>query len=654
MATTPASEFSPTTNHSGGADESAASTPAAPWSIDDARALYGTTSWGKQYFDINDDGDVICKISAEQGGHRVSLKKIVDHIKTLDLHTPVILRIENLIGDRVAQLNNAFAAAIKESGYEGNYRAVFPIKVNQQRQVIESIVDAGQPFSHGLEAGSKAELLVAITAKLAPESLIVCNGYKDEEYLDLAMMAGNHNRQVFIVIETIEELRRAIRRSRELSIRPLLGVRLKLTTAVDGHWSADSGDRGLFGVTPSQLIEIVDVLSQANMLDCLQMLHFHVGSQIPNIRNIRDGLREACRYYIDLKSDGAPMGYLNIGGGLAVDYDGTASTQTHSRNYHLKEYCVDVVETIINTLQPWDVEHPTIISESGRWTVAPMSVLIFDVLAVNRFESTELEIDDDAEYCEPIVNLIDTLENLRDRRVQENYNDTIYFRDQLRELFRAGVIRLRDRALGENIALAILERIAHDIIPRLQRVPQELAGLPDELADIYYGNFSVFQSLPDSWAINQVFPVMPIHRHLEPPDRTAVIADLTCDCDGRLDRFVDGVGNHSCTIPLHSMDASQYLIGVFLVGAYQETLGDFHNLLGDNNVVSVRINGEDQFEITNTVHGDSIADVLQYVEYDVDELLNQFRKRQNGDCESGQKLESMIRESLAGYTYFEE
>ena len=654
MATTPTSDGSSTAGDSPNEVESLVHPPARPWSIDDARSMYGINTWGKRYFDIDDNGEVICQIPAEQGGYRVSLKRIIDQLRKMNLHTPVILRVENLISDRVAHLNNAFSAAIQESGYQGNYRAVFPIKVNQQRQVVESIVDAGRPFSHGLEAGSKAELLIAITAKLAPESLIVCNGYKDEEYLDLAMMAGHHDLKIFIVIETIEELRRAIRRSRELKIKPMLGVRLKLTTAVDGHWSADTGDRSLFGVTPRQLIEMVDVLSQANMLDCLQMLHFHVGSQIPNIRNIRDGLREACRYYIDLKSDGAPLGYLNIGGGLAVDYDGTASTQTHSRNYHLKEYCVDVVETIINTLQPRDVAHPTIISESGRWTVAPMSVLLFDVLAVDRFESAELEIEDGVEYCEPIVNLIATLNNLRDRRVQEHYNDTIYFRDQLRELFRAGVVRLRDRALGENIALAILERIAHDIIPRLQRVPQELASLPDDLADIYYGNFSVFQSLPDAWAINQVFPVMPIHRHLEKPDRTAVIADLTCDCDGRLDRFVDGEGNHSSTIPLHSMDANQYLIGVFLVGAYQETLGDFHNLLGDNNVVSVRITGDEQFEINNTIQGDSIAEVLQYVEYDVNALLDQFRERQSDGCDQGQELESMIRESLAGYTYFEE
>ena len=364
------------------------------------------------------------------------------------------------------------------------------------------------------------------------------------------------------------------------------------------------------------------------MLDSLQMLHFHLGSQLTNIRNVRDGVREACRFYIGLVEDGAPMGFLDLGGGLAVDYDGTFSTEPHSRNYDLNEYCVDIVESVMDSLNKHGVPHPVLVSESGRWTVAPTSVLLFNVLSVTDFDPMPIETEPDQEFCQPIRNLFDAIENLHVRRVQENFNDANYYRDQLRELFRSGQIQLRERAFGENLYLTVLSRIAFEILPQLSRIPAELASLHDQLADIYYGNFSVFQSLPDAWAIEQIFPAMPIHRLDEEPTRTAIIADLTCDCDGKLDQFTDSNGDASRTLKLHPLRENEpYYLGVFLVGAYQETLGDMHNLFGDTNVASVAIDENGKVQFVEEIQGDSISDVLRYVEYQPQDLVERFRSK---------------------------
>lgn len=638
------------------------SVEAETWTLEDSRQLYGIRRWGNDYFDIADDGFVSLTVPTPGGVKSVSMQRVIDGLRDRELSMPVMLRIENLIDDRVVQLNQGFRKAIESVGYQGNYRAVFPIKVNQQKHVIDSIASAGESFHHGLEAGSKPELIVAMSMASTLESLIVCNGYKDEEFIDLGLQARRLGYKCFFVIESIDELSLILERAKHWDVAPLIGVRVKLSTKVDGYWANDSGDRSLFGLTACQLIAAVDLLTEAGQLNCLQMLHFHLGSQLTNIRNVRDGVREACRYYLNLVQDGAPMGYLDIGGGLAVDYDGTFSTQSHSRNYDLNEYCVDVIEAVMNSLDAAGVAHPCVVSESGRWTVAPTSMLLFNVLSVTDFDPMEMPIDPNHAYCEPVRCMFDAMANLHVRRVQENFNDVNYYRDQLRDLFRSGAISLRERAFGENLYLQVLQRIVSEILPQLERVPSELSTLQEKLADIYYGNFSVFQSLPDAWAIEQVFPVMPLHRLDEFPSRNAVIADLTCDCDGKLDRFTSGDGDPSPTLKLHPVKTGQpYYLGVFLVGAYQETLGDLHNLFGDTNVASISIDGDGNIQFVEEIHGDSISDVLSYVEFQPQDLIQRFRSKAEHATANNvisvaqrQEMLKLYRESMQGYTYFEE
>lgn len=634
-------------------------TSADSWTIENAFDLYGVNRWGMGYFGIADNGNLTYHPPGIEGRPSVEFAKIIDGLRQRGLDMPVMLRLENVVDDRILRLNTAFASAIKSCGYKNEFRGVFPIKVNQQAHVIEAITQFGEPFGHGLEAGSKAELLIAMSQLQSNDSLIICNGYKDEEFIDLACQATRIGFKCFFVIETPKELPMVLKRAQHWDVRPLIGVRVKLSTTVEGHWSHDSGDRSLFGLSTVQLIKIVDQLRDAGMLDCLQLLHFHLGSQIPNIRNIRDGVTEACRFYLDLLQEGAPMGYFDIGGGLAVDYDGNNSIETHSRNYDLDEYCIDVVEAIMASLDPHDVAHPQIISESGRWTVAPMSVLIFNVLEVNKFSPQPIPEELPDELPDEVRCLLQTLEGIEPRRLQEHFNDAIYYRDLARKGFRSGNLNLRERALAENIYLTILHRIA-ELVPQMRRPPAQLQSIGEMLSDIYYGNFSVFQSLPDSWAINQVFPVMPLQRLHQCPTQNAIIGDLTCDCDGKLDRF-GGPDADVSTLKLHALDDSEdYCIGVFLVGAYQETLGDLHNLFGDANVASVRVTASGQLRFVHELEGDSIGDVLSYVEYQPGDTFKRFRLRAENAVEEGrisvsqrQEMLKLFSESLRGYTYFE-
>ncbi len=628
------------------------------WVIEKSKDLYGIDRWSNGYFGIAPNGNLTITAPG-LAEHPIELLEVVGGLKQRGLEMPVMLRIENLLVDRVEQLNGAFSKAISESNYQGDYRSVFPIKVNQQNHVVAEIARFGEKFAHGLEVGSKAELLIAMSTLRSKDSLIVCNGYKDEEFVDLGLQASRIGYQCFFVIETPSELGLILERADHWKIKPLLGVRLKLSTEVDGHWSNDSGDRSLFGLSTTQLMDVVDHLRQRELLDCLQLLHFHLGSQIPNIRNIRDAVSEACRFYIDLVEEGAPLGYLDLGGGLAVDYDGSSSTATHSRNYDLDEYCIDIVETVMASLDPPGVPHPTLVTESGRWTVAPTSILLFNVLSVSTFDPTPFPELKNEELSESTLSLLETLSALKERRLQENYNDAIYFRDQMRMAFRVGEISLRERALAENICLTILNKIA-ELVPKLKKPTADLVKMCESLSDIYYGNFSVFQSLPDAWAIEQVFPVMPLQRLNEKPTRSAIIADLTCDCDGKLSRFANEDGPAS-TVPLHPLHPDEdYLIGVFLVGSYQETLGDLHNLFGDTNVASIRITQEASIEFIHELEGDRISDVLSYVEYQPQEMSNRFRTMAETAVRDGaitvaqrQEMLRLFNESLRGYTYFE-
>ncbi|UTF60344.1 biosynthetic arginine decarboxylase [Gilvimarinus sp. DA14] len=629
------------------------------WSAKQSAELYGIEEWGGGYFGINSDGNVEVRAPGNGGKTAVALTDIIDGLQQRGLDMPVLLRIENLVDSRISILNESFAEAIKVTGFKGQYRGAFPIKVNQQSHIVEEIARFGERYNHGLEAGSKAELMIAMSVLQNRESLIVCNGYKDAEFIDLGLQARKLGFKCIFVLETMAEVRLVIERSRELNVDPIIGVRLKLSTKVEGHWAEDSGDRSLFGLTTNQLVDIIDELREAELLHCLELLHFHLGSQIPNIRSIRAGVLEACRYYIEMVGEGAPLKYMDLGGGLAIDYDGTSSVSGHSRNYTVQEYCVDVVEAIAQQLDAHNLPHPTIVTESGRATVAHTSVLLFNILDVGHFEPGPIPAELPENPHEQLSNLWHTLKMIEVNRLQENYNDVIYYRDQVRDCFFRGEINLRDRALAENLCLAGLQQIVA-LLPEMKRIPPELEALPEQLADIYYGNFSVFQSLPDSWAINQVFPVMPIHRLNEEPTRKATIADLTCDCDGKLDSFAGPEGETN-TLSLHPIKhGEEYHLGVFLVGAYQETLGDLHNLFGDTNVASVRINHDGSLDFVHELHGDSIADVLSYVEYDPQSMFRQFRMAAEQAVRDGrisvserQSMLTAYSESLRGYTYFE-
>jgi arginine decarboxylase len=633
--------------------------PEPTWTVDDSINLYGVNRWGLGYFGISETGNATIKAPTANGTQTIEFAEIIEGLKQRGLEMPVMLRLENMVDDRITILNESFGRAIKEANFKGQYRGVFPIKVNQQSQVIAEIARFGERFGHGLEAGSKAELMIAMSMLSSKESMIVCNGYKDTEFIDLGLQARRIGFKCFFVVETPKEVPTILERARHWGVEPLLGVRVKLSTAVDGHWSGVSGDRSLFGLTTVQLIEIVDKLRDAGMLHCLQMLHFHLGSQIPNVRNVRDGVFEACRFYLDLLKEGAPMGYFDLGGGLAVDYNGSASTGPHSSNYDIDEYCADIIEAISESLDPHNAPHPTIISESGRWTVAPMSVLLFNILDVSDFQPQPLPDPLPDNLHDSVESLLYTLGHIDVRRLQENCNDAIYYRDQARRAFQTGEVSLRERALAENISLAILHEVARRV-PEMSRPPVSLLSINDLLSDIYYGNFSVFQSLPDAWAIQQVFPVMPIHRLDEEPVHNAIISDLTCDCDGQLKRFV-GEEADTSTLRLHSFHEDQdYYLGVFLVGAYQETLGDLHNLFGDTNVVSVRVTETGQLEYVHELEGDSIADVLSYVEYQPQEIYQKFREQAEAAVRDGQisvsqrqEMLGLFTESLRGYTYFE-
>ncbi|MDO6461526.1 biosynthetic arginine decarboxylase [Granulosicoccaceae sp. 1_MG-2023] len=626
------------------------------WTIDDAATLYSLSDWSSDYFDISPAGEVEVVAPGYETPVRISLMDVVSGMRERGLDMPVMLRITNILDHCISRLNESFARAIAATGYQNHYRGVFPIKVNQQCQVVEEIAHFGARYHHGLEAGSKAELLVALANLSSNDAYIICNGYKDEEFVELGLRARQMGIKCFFVVETPAELQIIIERSQALGIAPLIGVRAKLASEVDGHWSEDSGDRSLFGLSATQLIDVVDRLKAADMLDSLQLLHFHLGSQIPNIRNIRHGAAEAIRYYVDLAREGAPMGHLDIGGGLAVDYEGAHNSDAHSKNYSLDEYCADVVEAVMEALDPLGLPHPVILSESGRATVAYASILLFNILDVTDFEPGPLPDTCPEDASEQIQRLFETNAQLGYDNIQRSYNNASHYRDEMRELFRRGQLNLRERALGENMYLNIMQRITA-MLPQLDRVPQELESLHETLSDIYYGNFSVFQSLPDTWAIDQIFPVLPIHRLQEEPTRRAIIADLTCDCDGKIDNFIGG----EKTIPLHALqDGEDYYLGVFLVGAYQETLGDLHNLFGDTNIVNIRINSDGSFDFIREMHGDSIADVLSYVEYHPDRLFEQFRDSAEQAVRRGvisardrQAIMDAFSASLRGYTYYE-
>ena len=628
------------------------------WTSENSADLFGVRNWGVGYFDVSEKGDLTIRPGGRGTEATISMMDIMDGLKARGIGMPVLLRFGDILASRIAAINGSFHKAMAESNYKGVFRGVFPIKVNQQQQVVEDIVAYGRPFHFGLECGSKPELITALAYSQDPESLIVCNGYKDEEFIDLALFALKMGMQAILVIEMPSELELILDRAAKLGVKPRIGVRAKLATRGGGHWNESGGDRSQFGLSAAQIIDLVDYLRKRDMLDCLEMLHYHLGSQIPNIRSVQAGIVEAGRMYVDLVREGARMGMLNVGGGLAVDYDGSHSNFASSANYSIDEYAGDIVEGIMQRTDEAGIPNPTIVSESGRATVAHHSVLLFDIFDVSRFESNGLPESLPEGSHEHVKRLMEIRGTITAKNAQECYHDAVFCRDETRSLFTQGAVTLRERALAERIFWSIINRIA-DEIRGLKYIPDELEDLETAIADVYFGNFSVFQSLPDSWAIEQLFPIMPVCRLNEHPSRKAVLADITCDCDGKIDRFID-LHDVKRTLPLHELNGKDYYLGVFLVGAYQETLGDLHNLLGDTNVVSVKLGASGVVEYAEEIAGDTVADVLSYVEYDVQDMVEMMRRTAENAVRQGRitpeerrVIMAAYEGGLRGYTYFE-
>ncbi len=629
------------------------------WTIEDSAELYGIKRWGKDYFTVNADGDVCVTPMGKGEGPSISLHEIARGIEERGLSMPVLLRIENILGSQIRMLHNTFQKVFAETGYQGDYKGVFPIKVNQQEQVIEAIAEFGKEFNHGLEAGSKPELIAAISMLDNPDACLICNGYKDEEFIDLGLHALKMGLTCIFVIEVPGELDTILARAKELNVKPLLGIRVRLASRADGNWAESGGDSSVFGLNMPQTVEILDILKKSDMLDRLRLLHYHIGSQIPDISSIRTAAFEACRIYEELAAEGAPMGYLDLGGGLAVDYDGTQTNTYSSRNYSIEEYCCDIAETIITVLDKRHIPHPTIITESGRVTVSYYSVLIFNILDVSHFSPQPIPENVPESTNDLLENMVETYKLISSTNLQESYNDAIFYRDQARQMFKHGQISIRERAVSESVFKNTLLKISV-LAQDAENVSDDVKNIDAIIHDIYYGNFSLFQSLPDVWAIKQFFPVMPLHRLNEYPDTSGIISDITCDCDGKMDIF-SAYSRKKSTLQLHGLKPDEeYFLGVFLVGAYQETLGDLHNLFGDTNVVSVHVEKDGSYEYVRELEGDSVADVLSYVEYDVRATRQRIRKLADKAIQKGlmttrerTQILAGFDEGLRGYTYFE-
>ena len=610
--------------------------------------------------DILPHGNIGLKDPLNPESVSVDLAEIIRKLEKRGIQTPVLLRVSNFLEHRIKAINESFRLAIEQVGYRGKYRGVFPVKVNQQAHVVERVSKYGEAFHFGLEVGSKAELLIALSQCDDPQSLIICNGYKDAEFIRLALLSSRLGMNTVIVMESVRELKLIIEVSRELQIVPKLGVRVKLVNMVSGNWAATSGERSSFGLSISQVVDVVETLRRENLLDSLVLQHSHLGSQVPNMIEIRKFVQEASRLFIEIGKLGANLQYLDLGGGLGVDYTGENSSSSNSINYSLDEYCYSLVETVAYEMDDASAPHPTIVTESGRACVAQSSMLLFNVLESTSYES-DVEVVSREDDHPLLRSLIQISEELNSQSPLESLNDASYYRDELRANFRRGRISLPVLARAEHAHQRILGQI-RAMVGELDDIDcnDELSLRIKGMADIYHCNFSLFQSLPDVWAIDQLHPIIPLTRLHEKPDRNAVLCDITCDSDGRINRFVVADGVADC-LPLHSLrDEEEYYLGAFFVGAYQETLGDLHNLFGDTNVVTIQLKEGGEFELLDEVEGDTVSEVLSYVEYEPKRLLEKFKakaekavKEHGATLEELKELVSTYRESLRGYTYYE-
>ncbi|HEV2228958.1 MAG TPA: biosynthetic arginine decarboxylase [Steroidobacteraceae bacterium] len=639
--------------------------PAQPWRIEDSLDLYNVAAWGKGYFSINDAGHVVVRPDTTVE-REIDLYEVVEGLQARDLSTPVVVRFSDILAHRLKRLHDAFASAIAENDYRNRYAAVYPIKVNQQRLVVEEVYRYGREYGFGLEVGSKPELLAVMAmTENAPERLIVCNGFKDDSYIEAVTLATKLGRTIIPVVENFDELGLILKHAAAYQVRPRIGVRVKLFSEGSGRWSASAGEKSKFGLFITEILEMFNVLKSHDMLDCLQLVHCHPGSQLQDIRRVKDAINELAHVYAELKLMGAGLQYIDVGGGLGVDYDGSGTNFASSMNYTLNEYASDVVYRIASVCNARDIPHPMIVSESGRAVAAYHSVLIFDALgssALDKFRVTGYEAEDysgDEELPQPVQDLFEAFRAVSERRLVECYHDALTAREQVLQMFNLGLLSLEFRGLAERLYWATCAKI-RDQCRKLERLPEELDDLESILSDTYFCNFSVFQSLPDSWAIDQLFPILPIHRLDERPTRTAVLADITCDSDGKIDHFVS-LRDVKRTLELHELKSGEkYYLAAFLVGAYQETLGDLHNLFGDTHVVHVRLHDEGGWWIEEIVKGDTANKVLEYMEYDVAELYPALAR----DCErairdgrmtlaESQALKRFYESELDGYAYLE-
>lgn len=592
------------------------------WTPKDSLELYNVLNWGHHFFNINDSGHIT--IDPRKDGNLIDLKELVDDAQSKGLALPLLIRFSDILEARIQKIYHCFENAIAEFNYQGQYYGVYPIKVNPQQQVVEEIVRFGAPYRFGLEAGSKPELHAVLAMMDHPNALIICNGYKDESYIRLALLAQKLERRVFLVVEKLHELEIIIRVARELGIRPMIGLRIKLTTEGSGFWSTSGGEFSKFGLAPSEVVRAVELAASADMLSCIELLHFHIGSQITNIRNIKEALKEIGRFYSELYRMGCSIGYIDVGGGLGVDYDGTRSTSASSVNYSIQEYANDIVYHLYEICEQENLPHPHLISESGRALTAHHSVMVLNVFATSAAETWDFSEEIGEEYDITTQNLYEILSALESDNCIEHWHDALELKEQVLDKFSLGLVPLSERAKAEKIFWSIAHKVNH-FVQSMEHIPQELHLLSERIASQYFCNFSVFQSIPDSWAINQVFPMMPIHRLEEEPTLTTTLHDVTCDSDGKVGQFIQYRKVES-VLPVHASNDQPYLIGIFLVGAYQEILGDMHNLFGDTNAVHVALNDNGGWRYEQIIKGDKITDVLDYVQFKDEDLLERISR----------------------------
>lgn len=627
------------------------------WTVADSAALYQVKGWGEPYFSINQRGRVQVSPLGKAGA-TIDLLELVESLKQREIGLPFLIRFPDILRDRIERLHECFATAIARYDYPSHYRGVYPVKCNQQRHIVQDLVQFGQAYHFGLEAGSKPELMIAI-AMLEPhlhqETLLICNGYKDRHYIETALLATQLGHRAIIVVEQPEELDLALEASQVLGIRPLLGVRAKLASRGIGRWGSSSGDRAKFGLTIPQILRIVETLRDADMLDCLQLLHYHIGSQLSSISVVKAAIREASHIYGELVKLGAQMGYLDVGGGLAVDYSGSKNNFPSSKNYNMQNYANDVVATVKDTCEEKNIAAPVLVSESGRAIASHQGILIFEALGSSEVNPI---LPPKPDYKEHLVlrNLREAYNTITPENYQETYHDAVEFKDEAISLFNLGYLSLGDRAHAEELYWSCCQKI-FSIIQHQDSIPEDFEELWQNMASLYYVNLSIFQSVPDSWAIDQLFPIMPIHRLDERPTKRGILADLTCDSDGRINRFIDHKTESKNLLELHANNGKPYYLGLFLMGAYQEIMGNLHNLFGDTHVVHVRLT-EEGYHLEQLVQGDTIKEVLQYVQYDVEDLLETMRCRTEKalsekrlTIQQSQLLINHYRQSLNSYTY---